>query len=170
MSVVFWDVKRCGCCKSRRFGGTYLLSHQAETNQRDRKNLFLCSVLQLLVTANVVPSSLLLSTLMMQNIRSPKRRFLQEPHVVTSQKTAFFELRYVCRIYIACAVSTRRLHQLHEKKNNVASLCLLVSSPKLFSRFRLRCVKAVSAKSCIANYFDACLFPRLCPQTELDRF
>jgi hypothetical protein len=42
------------------------------------------------VTANVVRSSLILSTLMMEAIRSLKRRFLEEPHSVTSQKTAFF--------------------------------------------------------------------------------
>jgi hypothetical protein len=44
------------------------------------------SVLQLLVTANAVPSSLILSALMMEAIR----RFLQEPRDVTFPKTAFF--------------------------------------------------------------------------------
>jgi hypothetical protein len=43
----------------------------------------------LLVTANV-PSSPILVTLMMEALRSPKRWLLQEPHGVTSQKTAFF--------------------------------------------------------------------------------
>jgi hypothetical protein len=47
-------------------------------------------VLRLLVTANVVPSSPILVTLMMEAIRSSETRFLQEPHGVTSQKTAFF--------------------------------------------------------------------------------
>jgi hypothetical protein len=41
-------------------------------------------------TANVVPSSPILVTLMMEALSSPKRRFLQEPHGVTSQKTPFF--------------------------------------------------------------------------------
>jgi hypothetical protein len=29
-NAVFWDVMPCGCCKNRRFGGTY---HQGEENQ-----------------------------------------------------------------------------------------------------------------------------------------
>jgi hypothetical protein len=41
------------------------------------------------VTANVVSSSLIFVTLMMGAFSSPNRRFLQEPHGVTSQKTAF---------------------------------------------------------------------------------
>jgi hypothetical protein len=50
-------------------------------------------VLQYLVTANVVTTSLILFTLMMEAIRPPKRRFLQESHGVTSQKMALFKLR-----------------------------------------------------------------------------
>jgi hypothetical protein len=30
----FWDVVPCGSCESRRFGGTFRLHHQGETNQR----------------------------------------------------------------------------------------------------------------------------------------
>jgi hypothetical protein len=30
---VFWDVKTCGCCKNRRFGGTYRLRHEGDMNQ-----------------------------------------------------------------------------------------------------------------------------------------
>jgi hypothetical protein len=47
------------------------------------------SVLQLLFTANV-PSSLILFTLMMEANIHQIRWFLQEPHGVTSLKTAFF--------------------------------------------------------------------------------
>jgi hypothetical protein len=48
------------------------------------------NLLQLLVTANVVHSSLIISNLMMEKIcLSPKRRFLQGPHDVTSGKAAF---------------------------------------------------------------------------------
>jgi hypothetical protein len=47
-------------------------------------------VRQLLVTANVVPSLLILVTLMMRRYVPLKRLLLQEPHGVTSQKTAFF--------------------------------------------------------------------------------
>jgi hypothetical protein len=45
---------------------------------------------KLLVTANVVPSSLILVTLMMQAILYPSHRFLQESNRVISQKTAFY--------------------------------------------------------------------------------
>jgi hypothetical protein len=48
------------------------------------------SVRRLLVTASVVPSLSTLVILMMEALGSPKRRLLQEPHGVTSQKTAFF--------------------------------------------------------------------------------
>jgi hypothetical protein len=44
----------------------------------------------LAVTPIVVPGSPILVTLMMEATVPPKRRFLQEPHGVTSHKTAFF--------------------------------------------------------------------------------
>jgi hypothetical protein len=52
--------------------------------------IFLRSVRRLLVTASVVPSSLILVTLMKEVLSPPKRQFLQEPHGVTSHKTPFF--------------------------------------------------------------------------------
>jgi hypothetical protein len=36
--AVFWDVTPCGCCKNRRFGGTYRL-HQSDKNERARNNV-----------------------------------------------------------------------------------------------------------------------------------
>jgi hypothetical protein len=50
---------------------------------------FIRSVRWLLVTVNV-PCSPILVTLMMEALSPPKRRQLQEPHGVTSQKMAFF--------------------------------------------------------------------------------
>jgi hypothetical protein len=47
MNAVFWDVTPCGSCNNRRFGGMHRLR--------------LRSLLQLLVNANAVPSSLILS-------------------------------------------------------------------------------------------------------------
>jgi hypothetical protein len=52
--------------------------------------VFLLIMLRLLVTANVAPNSLILVTLMRRRYVPPIRRFLQEPHGVTSKKTAFF--------------------------------------------------------------------------------
>jgi hypothetical protein len=79
---IFWDT-----CKNRLFGGTYRLNHQGGKNQQARNNI---SSNWLSYTANVVPSSPILVTLMIERYIPPKRRFLQEPHGVTSQKTAFF--------------------------------------------------------------------------------
>jgi hypothetical protein len=64
-NTVFWDVTPCGSCENR-------------------------SVRRLLVTANIVPSSPILITLMMEALISSETSFLQEPHGVTFQKTPFF--------------------------------------------------------------------------------
>jgi hypothetical protein len=66
-NAVFWDVTPCGFCKNRQFGGTYCLHHLRVTNRQARNNV--SSVLRLLVTANDVPSSPILITLMMEVIR-----------------------------------------------------------------------------------------------------
>jgi hypothetical protein len=58
-------------------------------NVSEERIVFLHSELQLLVTANV-PSSLILVALMMEVIRPCETWFLQEPHGFTSQKTGFF--------------------------------------------------------------------------------
>jgi hypothetical protein len=52
--------------------------------------IFVHSMLQLLVTINTVPSSLILFALMMEVI--PKR-FLKEPHNITSQKMTFLSCK-----------------------------------------------------------------------------
>jgi hypothetical protein len=56
----------------------------------------------LLVTANAVPSELILVTLMMEGYMPPKCLFLQEPHGVTSWKTAFFifSIHVVCQLFL----------------------------------------------------------------------
>jgi hypothetical protein len=77
-NAVFWDVTPCDSCKNRRFGGTYFLHQQGlkigelgttlavTSNRRTHAFVFLRSVRRLLVTANVVPSSPILVTLMME--------------------------------------------------------------------------------------------------------
>jgi hypothetical protein len=69
--TVMWDVTLCGSCKEQRFGGTNRLHHQ------DCK-IWRAGTLEL--TSNRSKLRYL----------PPKRQFLQEPHGVTSQKTAFF--------------------------------------------------------------------------------
>jgi hypothetical protein len=71
--------------------------------------VFLRSANQLLLIANVVSNSLLLVNLMMEARLHPKRRFLQDPPDVTSQKTA---------LVIVTSVKTSNL-TLHE----LAGLC-----------------------------------------------
>jgi hypothetical protein len=48
------------------------------------------SVRRLLLTANVVPSSPILVTLMKEALSSSETSVIQEPHGLTSQKTPFF--------------------------------------------------------------------------------
>jgi hypothetical protein len=71
-NAVFWDVTPCGFCKNRRFGGIYRLHHQGGKKRR----VFLRSVLPLLVTANVVPSSPIVVTLMTEAISSSEMSVL----------------------------------------------------------------------------------------------
>jgi hypothetical protein len=76
----------CDSCKNRRFGGTERLHHQGDKNRRARN-----------VSSKQQPTHTECSSV------PPKRRFLQEPHAVTSQKTVFF---------IVTSVKTSNLTQL----------------------------------------------------------
>jgi hypothetical protein len=62
-NAIFCDVMPCSSCENRRFRGTCCLHHQGNV-------VFLHSVLRLLVTANVVPSSQTLVTLLMEALHS----------------------------------------------------------------------------------------------------
>jgi hypothetical protein len=84
-NVVFLDVAPCASCKNWRFGGMFRLHHQGDKNQLTRNNVN-PNKRRLLVTANVVPSSPILVTLMMETLSSSET----SPQGVTSQKTAFF--------------------------------------------------------------------------------
>jgi hypothetical protein len=54
----------------------------------ERSNTDFTTIWQLLVIANVVPSSLILSALIIEVMIPPIRLFFQEPRVLTSQNTA----------------------------------------------------------------------------------
>jgi hypothetical protein len=69
MKSVFWYVRWHGFYKNRRFGETYRFHHQ------DGK-ILLGSVFQLLITADVVPSSLILSIVMRKMILSSETSVL----------------------------------------------------------------------------------------------
>jgi hypothetical protein len=61
-NAIFWTMTPCGFCKNRHFGGTYHPHHQGERISELGT--------MLAVTSNVVPSSLILSTLFMKVIHS----------------------------------------------------------------------------------------------------
>jgi hypothetical protein len=67
ISDVFEDVMSCDSSKNKHFQGMYRLHHQGDKN---------CRVFLLLVTANIVSSSLILVTLMMLVIRSSETSVL----------------------------------------------------------------------------------------------
>jgi hypothetical protein len=60
-----------------------------------RVALFLRSVLRLVVTAKVFPMLPILVTHMMRRYVPPNSRFLQVPHGLTFQKTAFFTQEFL---------------------------------------------------------------------------
>jgi hypothetical protein len=62
-NAVFWDVTPCDSYKIRTFGGMYRLLHQGDKNRRLRRALLLQ------ITANLVPSSPFLVTLVMEVLR-----------------------------------------------------------------------------------------------------
>jgi hypothetical protein len=50
---VFWDVTPCGCCKNRRFGGTYRLHPPGGKN----RNAVPCSPILVALTIEAIRSS-----------------------------------------------------------------------------------------------------------------
>jgi hypothetical protein len=64
-NAIFLGVTSCSYCKNRRFGGMHRLHHQGDKNMLATT---LAVGLRLIVTANVVPSSHILVTLMMEVI------------------------------------------------------------------------------------------------------
>jgi hypothetical protein len=66
---VFWDVTPCGSSKNRRFGGTYCLHHQV-----DNTILKYYSISSQL--ASVIPSTMILATLIMEAVNSSETSVL----------------------------------------------------------------------------------------------
>jgi hypothetical protein len=83
-NAVFWGIMPCCTCNKRRFEGTYHLHHQG----------VLRSLFQLLVTANVVPNSPILVTLITEALRSSEisvrtrvtRRSIAEDGILRSHR------------------------------------------------------------------------------------
>jgi hypothetical protein len=89
----------CGSCKNPRFGGIHCLHHQGHKNRWARNNVsntyyvivFLCSVLSLIVTATVVPSSPILVILMMEGISSSETSVLTRATQRNIPEEAFWD-------------------------------------------------------------------------------
>jgi hypothetical protein len=81
-NCIFLDVTPCGSCNSRRFGGMYRLHHQDGKNRPAKNNINSECVVRLLVTPDVVPSSPILVTLMMEAISSS----LMSAHTRTTRR------------------------------------------------------------------------------------
>jgi hypothetical protein len=80
-NVAILSVTACDSCINRRFEETYRLHYQGKNNGRVNNNfssniIFPRSVLRLLITANILPSSQLLATLLMEAIFSTKTSVL----------------------------------------------------------------------------------------------
>jgi hypothetical protein len=158
---VFWDIKPCGSCKNRRFGGTWRLvaacvvpsSQILVTLMKEApgspKHRFLQELHGVIsqktpfFTARVFPSSPILVTLMKEGLSSSETRFLQEPHCITFQKTPFFNFTWVheklwLTDYIGRASVMNSLHRLrrwrHDFESHSRHECLYVLA---FTKFQL---------------------------------
>jgi hypothetical protein len=67
-NAVSWDVTPCSSCEKRRFGGMCRLHHQVRNHSCFLSDIIIIPLQlpSLLLTANVVPSSLILIALMME--------------------------------------------------------------------------------------------------------
>jgi hypothetical protein len=102
-NAVFWDVGPCGYCVNWCFGGTYRL-HLQSRKIRERATS-MSRWLQL----TLVPRSRIFLPWRWRRYVPPKRRFTQDLHCATSQKTAFFMLTFVDQKFVwilhACCMS-----------------------------------------------------------------
>jgi hypothetical protein len=76
-NTVSWVVESCGFCRDLRFGEKYCIHYQDNKNRQTRNKIAVTSnrntprkELQLVVSANAVPSYLILSTLLREAIGS----------------------------------------------------------------------------------------------------
>jgi hypothetical protein len=98
-NAVLWDVRPCRSCVNRRFGETYRLHLQGRKSaSEDPAWAGGCRLLTL------VPRSRIFLPWRWRRYVPPKRRFTQDLHDATSQKTTFF---------IVTVVKTSNLTRIH---------------------------------------------------------
>jgi hypothetical protein len=127
---VLWDVTPCGSCKNRRFGGTYHLHHQGDKN-RAKTMLALTGSCSMLRTKQIkwewwrlcVPS---------------RRRFWQERHGVTSQKTSFSIVTAVKTSDLTWITVKLALHEIFTAVKIGVVFCII--TPCLLGNCRLQVV------------------------------
>jgi hypothetical protein len=97
-NTAFCDVILCGSCKNQRFGGTFRpiirLTRIGELGIT--LAVIFCDLLQLLVTANDVPSTLVLFTLMMEALHSSKTSVLTRVILRTIPEDGILQPTYYC--------------------------------------------------------------------------
>jgi hypothetical protein len=99
-------LRRAALVRNRRFVGSYRLHREGDNNRRARKNV---RRLQLLVTAEVVPSSPILFTLMIEAIRSSETSILKRNtlHQTPEDGILYSHRRENLKSYIALTGWTR---------------------------------------------------------------
>jgi hypothetical protein len=154
---VFWDVTPCGSCKDRRFGGTWRLLHQQEQHKLQLATDVRCEEI---IPRSIASCYLQLVLFLVHRFLPPwwrrrqfppKRRFLQEQHGVTSQKTPFL-------IHIICSSIQHVLYLLR-------FLCLLQSFSGNGSQRRR------FLNNCVHGFMPPLTVPSHCSfRTELTAF
>jgi hypothetical protein len=114
---VFWDVMRVALVRTD-------VSEELSVSL-----IFLRSVPLLLVTANVVSSSPIHATLMKRSYVPPKRRFLQGPRGVTSQKTQFFTINLLFVFHFA--IPDRKTGPLNQPRIHIN---IMINSSKIWCK------------------------------------
>jgi hypothetical protein len=132
-----WDVMPCVSCRNRHFRGTYCLHHQSGKNNKLRTTLAV--------------SSWFFPPRWWRWYIPPKYRYLQEPHGIISQKTAYF---------VVTAMKTSNLNTVSctvWKLQRSGPLCFISFwSSSLVMVYLIWCCVTYIVESCLTDSFHIC--------------